>query len=67
MYERDPTVDAAALDSLRAVVVGGRLYTREQLDDAILAFKAYYASPFIDFVSVSSARRIMASTVQRDH
>ncbi len=42
IYQEDPTQDLAALDTLVAVVVNGRLYTREELD----SFRSTYAQHF---------------------
>ena len=44
IFRRDPTRDLAALDSLEAVVRGGRFYTREALDAQLAVYQASHRS-----------------------
>lgn len=41
LYRKDPTQDAAALETREAVVVDGRLYSRAALDAAVATFRDY--------------------------
>jgi imidazolonepropionase-like amidohydrolase len=45
VFRDDPTADLSKLDSLEAVVVNGRLYTREYLDGAIARFRERFENP----------------------
>src|SRR6185369_2766956 len=67
VYGRDPTADIANLDSLRAVVLQGRLYLREDLEAALGRYLAWYANPVLDWVAVTKARRILATAVKSSH
>jgi adenine deaminase len=44
IFRDDPTRDLAALATLEAVVVQGRLYTRQWLDDALSREREHFAS-----------------------
>ncbi len=66
LFREDPTRDLAALDSLAAVVVRGRLYTRDQLDTARGRWRAHYAGFLVDRLSLAVARRVISRSVQRD-
>ena len=42
IFREDPTVNLDALDSLAAVVIGGKLYTRQQLNEALSRMLDHY-------------------------
>jgi cytosine/adenosine deaminase-related metal-dependent hydrolase len=67
VFREDPTRSVDAFNTLEAVVVGGRLYLREDLDTAIARYREHYAGAVVDAVSVAVARRIIASSARRDH
>jgi len=56
LFRQDPTRDLAALGSLDAVVAGGRLYTREWLDDALARYDAHFRGALYDAVLGGTAR-----------
>ncbi|MEM9254751.1 MAG: hypothetical protein AAGA91_04845 [Pseudomonadota bacterium] len=45
VFSRDPTEDLARLDSLSAVVVEGRIYSREQMEQTLRRYQAWFNSP----------------------
>ncbi|MBX7482151.1 amidohydrolase family protein [Qipengyuania qiaonensis] len=57
IFSEDPTADLDALDSLVAVVIGGRLYTRGQLDDGVTLILDHYESWPLRPISHWLARR----------
>ncbi len=59
----DPTRDLAALSTLEAVVAGGRLYTRVQLDAQLARYQQHFNGSFYDEVSVALVRRALARIV----
>jgi hypothetical protein len=67
IYADDPTVDLDALASLRAVVLQGRLYFREDLEAALRRYLDWYANPLLDRIAVAKARRILATSVKSSH
>lgn len=67
VFRRDPTADLAALDSLEAVSVGGRLYLRADLDAAIERYRDYYRRWLVDALSVWRARSVLRHAVKTSH
>ncbi|MEO6028625.1 MAG: hypothetical protein ABIR79_17305 [Candidatus Binatia bacterium] len=67
MYGRDPTIDVDALESLRAVVLQGRLYLRADLEASLQRYLAWYANPLLDWLAVSKARAILGAAVTSSH
>ncbi len=67
LFRRDPTQDLGALDTLAAVIVQGRLYTKQQLDDDLAAYVRHFESPVVDNLSVTMARMILDATLKRDY
>jgi imidazolonepropionase-like amidohydrolase len=59
VLRQDPTRDPEAIRSIEAVVVRGRLYTKEQLDRARKEHRRRHGSWLFDRVSVWATRRIM--------
>ena len=56
IFREDPTVDLAALNTLEAIVAGGRLYRREDLLAEIGRYAARFHSTLYDRVTVWGAR-----------
>jgi cytosine/adenosine deaminase-related metal-dependent hydrolase len=67
VFRKDPTQDLAALASLEAVVVAGRLYERSDLEAALARFQDFYGSWLVDRLSVELTRRVLARAVKRAH
>jgi imidazolonepropionase-like amidohydrolase len=67
VFREDPTQDLAALDSLEAVIVAGRLYSRGDLEAALARFQDFYGRWLVDRLSVELTRRILARAVKRAH
>jgi Amidohydrolase family len=61
VLDRDPAEDVSALDSLRAVVAGGRLLEIETLRAAVERQRRYYRGTLVDRASTLLARRAMRS------
>ncbi len=61
LFERDPTRDLDALETLVAVVADGRLYRRAELDAQLARYRDYYGGAVFDTVSKFVARRMLAS------
>jgi len=57
LFREDPTRDLAALATLEAVVAGGRLYSRETLDEALEASQRRYRGWLYDTVSMAIGTR----------
>ncbi len=63
IFREDPTLDLAALSTLEAVIVGGRLYRKSELDAALERHRAHFAGSLYDGLSEFLSRvllRIMA-------
>jgi cytosine/adenosine deaminase-related metal-dependent hydrolase len=60
LLRNDPTQDLAALDSLEAVVVDGRLYPRSWIIEELERKRAYFNSPIYSWVSTRLARSLLA-------
>lgn len=60
VFRDDPTRDLAGLRTLEAVVVRGRLYTREWLDDALGRYGEHFASKAYGSWSLEIDRRLGA-------
>jgi hypothetical protein len=61
VLDRDPSAEISALESLRAVVVGGRLFETSALRAAVERQLRHYRRPLVDRASVIGARRALAS------
>jgi hypothetical protein len=59
VLDRDPSADIAALGTLRAVVVGGRLLETSTLRAAVDRQLRHYRRPLIDRASMIGARRAL--------
>ncbi|MEQ5788767.1 amidohydrolase family protein [Erythrobacter sp. NFXS35] len=57
IFARDPTRSLDALDSLEAVVVTGRLYTRRELNEAVKGSLAHYEAWPLRLIARSAAQR----------
>jgi uncharacterized protein YhbP (UPF0306 family) len=66
VLREDPTRDPEAIRTLEAVVVRGRLFTREQLDRARREYRRRHGSLLFDKVSVWAMRRVMARLVANE-
>ena len=62
----DPTRDPEAIRTLEAVVIRGRLYTREQLDRARRELRRRQGSFVFDNLSVWATRLVMGRVVSND-
>jgi imidazolonepropionase-like amidohydrolase len=58
-FREDPTRSLAALESLTAVMVGGRLYRSAALEAALEQHRQYFASPVYDGLSSLLARSLL--------
>jgi len=63
VLHEDPTRDPEAIRSIEAVVVRGRLYTKEQLDRARKEHRRRHGAWLFDRLSVWATRRIMGRVV----
>jgi len=63
IFREDPTRDLAALDTLVAVVRGGRLYTREDLDNRLARYREHHESALYDALVIPIVRAVLARTV----
>jgi len=66
-FRRDPTADIAALDTVEAVAIRGRLYLRADLDAALRRYLDWYANPLLDWIAVTKARAVLADAVRSAH
>jgi hypothetical protein len=66
-FRQDPTADVAALDTLEAVAIRGRLYLRADLDAALRRYLDWYANPLLDWIAVTKARTVLADAVRSAH
>jgi hypothetical protein len=62
VFREDPTRSLDALDSIAAVIRGGRLYGREALDDKLARYRARYDGALYDAIVTPIVRRSVAST-----
>lgn len=62
VFRDDPTRDLKALESIAAVVRGGRLYTRTQLDAQLARYRAHHDNPLYDAIVTPLVKRILAAT-----
>ncbi len=67
VFERDPTRDLDALDSLLAVIAGGRLYRRADLDAALREYQNHYRTGIVDAVSIPATRMTLKKTFLRNY
>jgi hypothetical protein len=63
VLRQDPTRDPEAIRSIEAVVVRGRLYTKDQLDRARREHRRRHGRLLFDRLSVWATRRILARVV----
>src|SRR5262245_25745770 len=56
VFRRDPTHNLDELDKLDAVIAGGRLYRRRDLDGAREAWSRLFDGPVFDTISMPLAR-----------
>jgi adenine deaminase len=59
LFRDDPTLDLAALATLEAVVSGGRLYSKEDIDTGFARYQAQFEGFFFDRLSVAMGRFVM--------
>jgi len=52
VFREDPTKDLNALQTLEAVIAGGRLYPRETLEEAVGRWQQHLADPVYDTISM---------------
>ena len=67
LFGQDPSQDLAALGTLQAVITQGRLYSRQQIDTAQMAYLEYFEGSLYDFLSVQISKRLMRQAIQRDY
>jgi cytosine/adenosine deaminase-related metal-dependent hydrolase len=65
LFREDPTASLRNLDSLIAVVCGGRLYRKSELDRTLSAFSSYFRSPIIRPLAARGARQAMTKALRR--
>lgn len=63
VFRDDPTRDLAALGSIAAVVRGGRLITRAQLDAQLARYRAHHEGALYDALVTPLVRRAVAAAV----
>ena len=63
IFAKDPTRSLDALDSLHAVVSGGRLYRQSDLRESIEAYRSFYRRWIVDQLSVRMATARLADTI----
>jgi cytosine/adenosine deaminase-related metal-dependent hydrolase len=56
IFREDPTRDAAALQTLEAVITQGRLYQQPGLNRSLLEMTRYFEAPLYDALSMAMAR-----------
>ena len=59
LFREDPTRDLAALSTLEAVAVNGRLYPKEALDKALIRHKKYFEGRIFDYMTMTMVRQGM--------
>jgi cytosine/adenosine deaminase-related metal-dependent hydrolase len=59
IFERDPTESLDALATLRAVVAGGRILSRADIDEAVQTQVRHYRSPVVEHIALRTARKTM--------
>ncbi len=65
IFRDDPTHDLAALDSIAAVVRGGRLFTRQMLDAQLARYREHYDRALYDALITPLVRRALAAATAR--
>jgi imidazolonepropionase-like amidohydrolase len=66
VFRQDPTQNLDALSEIAAVVANGRLYTHDDLDAALLAYRKRFDSASYKFVAMTIMRATMRATGTRD-
>ena len=66
ILSEDPTVDLSAMDTLEAVVVDGRLYTKQDLDRDLRRYQDYFNGWIYDRTMTQLARIVMGSLEKGD-
>ena len=64
IFREDPTVDLAALDSLVAVVRGGRLYTRADLEARFARYREHQEAAVYEAIVTPLVRAVLARTTR---
>jgi imidazolonepropionase-like amidohydrolase len=65
IFREDPSRDLAALDTIAAVVRGGRLFTRQMLDAQLARYRAHQEGALYDAILTPLVRRALAATTSR--
>ena len=55
IFREDPTLDLDALDTLEAVVAGGRLYPVSELDEALARRRVHFEGALVDLLAMRAA------------
>ena len=63
IFREDPTASLDALDSIAGVVRDGRLYTREQLDQQLTRYQAWFEGVAFDAILTPLVKRVLGRTV----
>ena len=63
IFREDPTRRLEALDSLEAVVVGGKLYRQEDLQEGLRQYQGHFDSFVFDQVSMAATRRVLRRSI----
>jgi len=67
VFREDPTKDLAALSAIEAVIIGGKLYRRADLDRALTAWEEHFDDPLFDWISTRVARAALDKAVLRNY
>jgi cytosine/adenosine deaminase-related metal-dependent hydrolase len=67
VFREDPTKDLAALSTIEAVIVDGKLYRRTDLDRALAAWDRHFDNPLFDAISTRLARTTLDKAVLRNY
>jgi len=67
VFREDPTMDLAALSTIEAVIVDGKLYRRAVLDRALAAWDRLFDDPLFDAISTRVARTTLDKAVLRNY
>jgi hypothetical protein len=65
IFRTDPTGDLRALDSLEAVVAGGRLYPKAAIDAKLAEYQVHFHNVIFDWVTVALARVALRAAIER--
>jgi len=67
VFREDPTTDFAALTTMEAVIVDGKLYRHSELDHALAAWDRHFDNPLFDAISTRVARATLDRAVLRNY